>query len=120
MKLAGDPNNSASFKDDARADQLSEEIIRHLRMLVDGGILDVEAMSASNSELAEAFFHCAVSISATRRDLLSQTVQCRMVPIVPRLREEIAATRFSATSLSLSITDHHRLSRLGILAEPFS
>jgi hypothetical protein len=28
MKLAGDPNNPASFKDDAGADQLREEIIR--------------------------------------------------------------------------------------------
>src|ERR1700735_5926311 len=37
MKLAGNPNNSARFKDDATADELREEIMRRLGVLHEGG-----------------------------------------------------------------------------------
>jgi hypothetical protein len=30
MKLAGDPNNPAWFKDDATAEELREEVMRHI------------------------------------------------------------------------------------------
>ena len=46
VKLAGDPNNPVRFKDDATADELRAEIMRHLAVLVDGGILDLEALPA--------------------------------------------------------------------------
>jgi hypothetical protein len=47
MKLAGDPNNPVRFKDDATANELREEIMHHLGVLVDGGVIDLEALSAS-------------------------------------------------------------------------
>jgi hypothetical protein len=44
LKLAGDPNNPARFKDDATADELREEILRRLSALREAGILDLEAL----------------------------------------------------------------------------
>ena len=45
MKLAGDPNNPVRFKDDATANELREEIMHHLGVLVDGGVIDLETAS---------------------------------------------------------------------------
>src|SRR5271168_5157764 len=37
MKLAGDPNNPVRIKDDATADELRAELMKHLGILIDGG-----------------------------------------------------------------------------------
>jgi hypothetical protein len=52
VKLAGEPNNPVRFKDDATADELREEIMWHLGVLVDGGILDLEALLAPKRRIA--------------------------------------------------------------------
>jgi hypothetical protein len=52
VKLAGDPNNPARFKDDATADELREEIMRHLGVLVDGGVLDLGELLAPKRRIA--------------------------------------------------------------------
>jgi hypothetical protein len=52
MKLAGDPNNPARFKDDATADQLRAELMRHLARLTDAGIIDLEALPAPKGGIA--------------------------------------------------------------------
>jgi hypothetical protein len=44
VKLAGDPNNPARFKDDATADELRAEIIRRLGHLVSAGVIDLRAL----------------------------------------------------------------------------
>jgi hypothetical protein len=44
VKLAGDPNNPARFKDDATADELREEIMRHIARLSDAGVIDLKAL----------------------------------------------------------------------------
>jgi hypothetical protein len=50
MKLAGDPNSPARFRDDATADELREEILRRLTALREAGILDLEALPAPDGE----------------------------------------------------------------------
>ena len=52
MKLAGDPNNPAQFKDDATADELREEIMRRLGELQEAGVLDLEALPAPKDGIA--------------------------------------------------------------------
>ena len=52
MKLAGDRNNPVRFKDDATADELREEVMKHLTVLVDGGAIDLEALLASKHRMA--------------------------------------------------------------------
>jgi hypothetical protein len=44
VKVAGDPNHPARFKDNATADELREEIMRRLAMMREAGILDLEAL----------------------------------------------------------------------------
>ena len=44
MKLAGDLNNPAQFKDDATADELRAELTKHLTRLIEAGILDLQAL----------------------------------------------------------------------------
>jgi hypothetical protein len=44
MKLAGDPNNPAHFKDDATADELRAEITRRLNILQKAGILELQVI----------------------------------------------------------------------------
>ena len=44
MKLAGDPNNPARFKDDATADELRAELMKRLRLLVSAGLIDLKAL----------------------------------------------------------------------------
>jgi hypothetical protein len=46
MKLAGDPNNPAHFKDDATADELRAEITRRLNILQEKGILELQPLPA--------------------------------------------------------------------------
>jgi hypothetical protein len=48
MKLAGDPTNPVRFKEDATADELREEIMRHLSILIEGGVIDLETLPAPN------------------------------------------------------------------------
>jgi hypothetical protein len=52
VKLAGESNNPVRFKDDATADELREEIMHHLGVLVDGGAIDLEALSTSKRRKA--------------------------------------------------------------------
>jgi hypothetical protein len=44
VKLAGDPNNPARFKDDASVDELREEIMRRIGILVSAGLIDLKAL----------------------------------------------------------------------------
>jgi hypothetical protein len=44
VKLAGDPNNPARFKDDATAEELRAEIMKRLTALSEAGVLDLEAL----------------------------------------------------------------------------
>ena len=43
MKLAGDPNNPARFKDDATADELRAELMKRLEILTSAGLIDLQA-----------------------------------------------------------------------------
>lgn len=52
VRLAGDPNNPLRFKDDATADELREEIMHHLGVLVDGGVLDLGELLAPKRRIA--------------------------------------------------------------------
>ena len=51
MKLAGDPNNPARFKDDATADELRAEIMKRLRLLVSAGLIDLKALPVPDGEI---------------------------------------------------------------------
>jgi hypothetical protein len=53
MKLAGDPNNPAWFKDDATAEELREEVMRHIARLLDAGVIDLEALPAPRGGKAQ-------------------------------------------------------------------
>ena len=44
MKLAGDRNNPARFKDDATADELRDEVMRRLMVLQEAGAIDLQAL----------------------------------------------------------------------------
>jgi hypothetical protein len=44
VKLAGDPNNPARFKDDAAADELRAEVMRRLMVLQEAGAIDLQAL----------------------------------------------------------------------------
>jgi hypothetical protein len=46
MKLAGDPNSPAHFKDDATADELRAEINRRLTVLQKAGIIELQPLQA--------------------------------------------------------------------------
>jgi hypothetical protein len=52
MKLAGDPNNPARFKDDATADELRAELTKHLTRLSEAGILDLQALPVPDCGIA--------------------------------------------------------------------
>jgi hypothetical protein len=78
VKPADDPNYPLRIKDDATADELREEIMRHIGFLVDGGIIDLEALpvpKASTANYPRRFFIRAVSISAT-----PASRKCQLVP----------------------------------------
>jgi hypothetical protein len=44
VKLAGDPNNPARFKDDATADELRAGIMKRLEILTSAGLIDLQAL----------------------------------------------------------------------------
>ena len=52
MKLAGDPNNPARIKDDASIEELRAEMMKHLGILIEGGLIDLEALPAPNRGMA--------------------------------------------------------------------
>jgi hypothetical protein len=52
MKLAGDPNNSVRIKDDATLEELRAEMMNHLIILIEGGLIDLEALPAPNRGIA--------------------------------------------------------------------
>jgi hypothetical protein len=52
VKLAGDPNNPARFKDDATADELRAELMKRLRILVSAGLIDLKALPVPGGGIA--------------------------------------------------------------------
>ena len=52
IKLAGDPNSSVRFKDDATAEELRAEVMRHIAELADDGVLDLQALSVPKHRIA--------------------------------------------------------------------
>jgi hypothetical protein len=50
VKLAGDPNNPSRIRDDATADELRGEILKHMGILIDGGL--------STCRPSPSFRHC--------------------------------------------------------------
>ena len=52
IKLAGDPNNPARFKDDASADELREEVMRRLGVLHEAGVIDLRALPVPKGSIA--------------------------------------------------------------------
>jgi hypothetical protein len=53
VKLAGDPNNPARFKDDATADELRAEIMRRLAVLHEAGLIDLQALPAPSDGIVK-------------------------------------------------------------------
>jgi hypothetical protein len=52
MKLAGDPNNPVRIRDDASLEELRAEMHKHLNILIEGGLIDLEALPAPNRGIA--------------------------------------------------------------------
>jgi hypothetical protein len=52
VKLAGDPNNPARFKDDATADELRAEVMRRLMVLQEVGAIDLQALPVPKGGIA--------------------------------------------------------------------
>jgi hypothetical protein len=52
VKLAGDPNNPARFRDDATADELREEVMRRLGILAAAGVIDLKALPVPKRGIA--------------------------------------------------------------------
>jgi hypothetical protein len=52
MKLAGDPNNPARIRDGATLEELRAEMHKHLNILIEGGLIDLEALPMPNRGLA--------------------------------------------------------------------
>src|SRR5271154_4001448 len=50
VKLPGDPNSPARFKENATADELRAEIMKHIALLSDAGVIDLEALPAPDGE----------------------------------------------------------------------
>ena len=46
VKLAGDPNNPVRIRDDASGDEIRAELMKHMDILIDGGLIDLEALLA--------------------------------------------------------------------------
>jgi hypothetical protein len=51
-KLAGDPNNPVRIRDGATLEELRAEMHKHLNILIEGGLIDLEALPAPNRGLA--------------------------------------------------------------------
>src|SRR5271156_592333 len=52
MKLAGDPNSPARFMENATADEMRAEIMKHIAMLSDAGVIDLKALPAPDGGIA--------------------------------------------------------------------
>jgi hypothetical protein len=52
MKLAGDPTNPMRAYDNASTDELRAEIMKHIGILTEAGILDLEASTVPNGGMA--------------------------------------------------------------------
>jgi hypothetical protein len=52
VKLAGEPNNPMRVWDNASAAELHAEIMRHLGILVEGGVIDLEALPVPKRQKA--------------------------------------------------------------------
>jgi hypothetical protein len=52
VKLAGDPNNPARFRDDATADELRAELMKRLKILVSAGLIDLKALPVPDGGIA--------------------------------------------------------------------
>ena len=52
VKLVGDPNNPARFKDDATADELRAEVMRRLMVLQEAGAIDLQALPVPKGGIA--------------------------------------------------------------------
>jgi hypothetical protein len=48
IKLAGEPNTPVRFEDEATAGELHKEFLRHLSILIEGGVIDLETLPAPN------------------------------------------------------------------------
>jgi hypothetical protein len=53
VKLAGDPNNQARFKDDATADELRAETMKRIATLQDAGLIDLQALPAPKGGITQ-------------------------------------------------------------------
>jgi hypothetical protein len=52
MKLAGDPNKPVRIRDDATLEELRAEMMKHLGILIEGGLIDLEALPVPDRGLA--------------------------------------------------------------------
>jgi hypothetical protein len=52
MKLAGDPNNPVRIKDDATLEELRAEMMKHMGILIEGGLIDLDALPLPNRGIA--------------------------------------------------------------------
>jgi hypothetical protein len=52
VKLSGDPNNPARFKDNATTEELRAEVMRCIARMADAGIIDLEALPAPKTGIA--------------------------------------------------------------------
>ena len=66
MKLAGDPNSPARFMENATADELRAEIMKHIALLSDAGVIDLEALPAPDGE--KRVTRSPASINRRQRD----------------------------------------------------
>jgi hypothetical protein len=52
VKLAGDPNATTRIRDDATLEELRAEMHKHLNILIEGGLIDLEALPVPNRGIA--------------------------------------------------------------------
>jgi hypothetical protein len=52
VKLAGEPNNPLRVLDGASTDELRAEVMKHLGRLIDGGVIDLEALPVPKRKMA--------------------------------------------------------------------
>jgi hypothetical protein len=52
MKLAGDPNNPVRIRDGATLEELRAEMMKHMGILIEGGLIDLEALPLPNRGIA--------------------------------------------------------------------
>jgi hypothetical protein len=52
VKLAGDPNSPMRIRDDATLEELRAEMMKHMDILIEGGLIDLEALLAEKRRKA--------------------------------------------------------------------